>query len=71
MIPKTREYSVGYIIEFKSISTDANLEKTILLAKSQVQNKSYDAALLSAGVQPERIRQLAVVLQGKRVIVRE
>lgn len=71
MIPKTREYSVGYIIEFKSISTDANLEKIILLAKSQVQNKMYDAALLSAGVQPERIRQLAVVLQGKRVIVRE
>lgn len=71
MIPKTRRYETGYVFEFKSIKPDEDIEKMAQEALLQIQEKQYDASVISAGIFQGRVRRLAVVLQGKRVIVRE
>ncbi|MCK5802169.1 MAG: hypothetical protein KAI66_05025 [Lentisphaeria bacterium] len=36
-----------------------------------IEGKAYGTQLLEAGVQPDRIRKLAIVIQGKTVRVRQ
>ena len=70
MIPKTTQYPVGYVIEFKSIRSDENDERSTGKAHLQIQEKEYTISLLNAGVKPEFIQMFSVLLHGKRVVVR-
>jgi len=71
MIPKDERFPVAYVIEFKSVRADEDIEESAEKALFQVQKKHYDTALRSAGIHTTRIRRLAIVLQGKTVVVRE
>ncbi len=69
MRPKTGEYPLAFVIEFKSIAAAGDLEKSAAEALAQVEGKGYVAQLHEAGVAAERIRKLAIVVSGKRVKV--
>ncbi len=71
MIPKDERFPVAYVIEFKSVRPDEDIGDSAEKALLQVQKKHYDTALHSAGIHTTRIRRLAIVLQGKTVVVRE
>ncbi|MDX8549506.1 AAA family ATPase [Methanospirillum sp. J.3.6.1-F.2.7.3] len=71
MIPRTSEYPTGYVIEFKSLQPDEDMEKMAEVALRQIQEKRYGTPVISTGIRTDMIRHLAVILQGKRVIVRE
>ncbi|HOW04685.1 PD-(D/E)XK nuclease domain-containing protein, partial [Methanospirillum hungatei] len=71
MIPKTAGYPIGYVIEFKSIYPDDDMEKSAQEALTQIRERKYDASVLSGGTEPDNIRYLAIVLQGKNVMVKE
>lgn len=71
MIPKTGSYSIGYIIEFKSVKKEGDGVKAASDGLAQIQEKKYMAALLHAGVPMEKIVKLAVTLQGKKVTVKK
>jgi hypothetical protein len=71
MIPKTTKYPIGYVIEFKSISLKKDPNKSAGSALVQIQRKEYMAALHNAGVSLDQVRPLAIILQGKKVVVRE
>ena len=68
MIPRTRDYPIAYVIEFKT--TDGQQNKEIgSKALGQIRNQEYEAALSNAGVPDERTVRLAITLQGKEVRV--
>ena len=71
MIPKGTRFPVAYVFEFKSIQKDEDIEVSARHALDQIQEKRYDAQVTSAEINPRQVRRLAIVLQGKRVIVRE
>lgn len=71
MIPKTITYPVGYVFEFKSVPREEDIEVSARCALDQIQDKQYDTQIASAGIDIQHVRRLAVILQGKRVIVRE
>jgi len=71
MIPKTGTYSIGYIIECKSVKKEGDGEKAAADGLAQIREKEYMAALVNAGVPLEKIVKLAVTLQGKRVTVKK
>lgn len=71
MIPKGTRYTTAYVIEFKSISREEDIEASARQALDQIREKQYDTQATSAGINPQQVRRLAIVVQGKRVIVRE
>lgn len=71
MIPKTARYPTGYVIEFKSIYPYDDIENSAQEALTQIRERKYDVSVISEGKEPDIIRHLAVVLQGKRVMVKE
>lgn len=71
MIPKTSRYQTGYIIEFKSIGLEENIEEACTRALTQIHKNVYHAAFHNAGIPPQQVRSLAIILQGKRIFVRE
>ena len=68
MIPRTRDYPVAYIIEFKTREEQSDVEKTAD-PLAQIRKKEYEAALTNVGIPEERIVRLGIVLQGKKVRV--
>ncbi len=71
MIPKGTRFPVAYVFEFKSIHKDEDIEASARHALDQILEKQYEAQVTSAGINPQLVRRLAIVLQGKRIIVRE
>ena len=71
MIPKTGRYPTGYIIEFKSIGQKEDIKQACSRALAQIHEKTYSAAVYNAGIPKDRVRSLAIILQGKRVLVGE
>ncbi|ABD40870.1 protein of unknown function DUF1703 [Methanospirillum hungatei JF-1] len=71
MIPKTTRYQTGYVIEFKSIYPNDDIEKSAQEALTQIRERKYDSSFISGGIEPNIIRYLAVVVQGKSVMVKE
>ena len=69
MIPKTKDYPLGFVIEFKSIDKEKDLNNAAEAALVQIDEKAYDSQLINAGVDPENIRKMAIVIQGKNVKV--
>ena len=68
MIPRTRDYPVAYVIEFKTTDTKHGKKKGSD-ALAQIRKKEYESALVNAGVSEDKITRLAIVLQGKEVRV--
>jgi len=71
MIPKTPRYPTAYVLEFKSIGQKEDPKQVCLRALAQIRETLYSSAVYNAGVPPEQVRSLAIILQGKRVMVGE
>jgi hypothetical protein len=68
MIPRTRDYPIAYIIEFKTTDGQRNTEISSK-ALGQIKKQEYEAALSNAGIPDDLIVRLAIILQGKEVRV--
>jgi len=70
IIPKNKE-QLGYVIEFKKVSTydQETVETAVAKAFAQIEAKAYEAELRGRGV--KTIRKLAIVFEGKKVWVKE
>ncbi len=69
MIPRKSHQFFAYIIEFKTTDIKTDKEKTTQDAIEQIREKEYISAILNAGIKPDKIIKLAIILQGKKVIV--
>ncbi len=69
MIPKTSDFPLGFVIEFKAVGDAGDLDAAVSAALEQIEEKAYASRLLEADVAPENIRKLAVVVRGKDVRV--
>ena len=69
MVPKTKDFPLGFVIEFKSLDAGADFDAAESAAFAQIEEKKYTSRLLEAGVVPANIRKLAVLVQGKNVRV--
>lgn len=69
MIPKTKEYPLAFIIEFKSLKDNEDLKQHAEDALAQIEEKNYQAQLLAAGITQDNIRKLGIAVKGKHVTV--
>lgn len=69
--PVDKERDCAYIIEFKvhKPSKEKNLAETVVNALKQIEEKQYEAELLSAGFVPEQIRRYGFAFQGKECLI--
>ena len=70
LLPRTEDYPLGYVIEFKSVPIDQDPEEAVDGDLQQIENLSYTAQIQEAGVAEEDIRHVAIVVAGKRLCVR-
>jgi len=68
--PRGEHFPLAFVIEFKSLPADRDLEQAVADALAQIEAKQYTGRLLEAGVPVEKILKLAVVVSGRRVRVR-
>lgn len=70
MIPKRTEDD-AIIMEFKvrEPEDERTLEETVKAALLQIEEKKYDAELLTLGVERERIRHYGFAFEGKKVLI--
>jgi hypothetical protein len=66
MIPKTKKYQAGYIIEFKSIPDTTDAREMADDALRQIRRKEYETALVNAGVSQDTIRRLGYCTSGEK-----
>jgi len=69
MVPKTADFPLGFVIEFKALAEGGDPDAAVAAAFEQIEAKNYAARLREAGTAPENIRKLAVVVRGKDVRV--
>lgn len=73
MIPKNKNNpkTPAIVIEFKvqNKNKEPNLEDSVNSALQQIQNKNYDADLISDGVNPDWIRHYGFAFSGKNVLI--
>lgn len=69
--PRSKD-GAGMIIEFKvrNPKREKSLEETAKNALKQISEKKYVSRLLEAGVEKEKIRKIAIVFEGKEVLVK-
>lgn len=69
MIPK-KENLPAIIMEFKvRWAKEKDLNETVQMALQQIEEKNYDAELLSLGIAKERIRHYGFAFEGKNVLI--
>lgn len=69
MIPK-KENLPAIIMEFKvRRAKEKDLNGTVQMALQQIEEKNYDAELLSLGIAKERIRHYGFAFEGKNVLI--
>ena len=69
MIPK-KENLPAIIMEFKvRRAKEKDLNETVQMALQQIEEKNYDAELLSLGIAKERIRHYGFAFEGKKVLI--
>ena len=69
LLPRTAEFPVGYVIEFKSVSTGSEPETETEAALQQIEDRDYVSQLREAGVKEENLRRMAIVVAGKKIAV--
>lgn len=69
--PVNRKEDNSYIIEFKVFKPkrEKNLEETVKNALAQIEEKKYEAKLISEGIPPEKIRKYGFAFQGKQCLI--
>ena len=69
MIPK-KENLPAVILEFKvRRAKEKDLEETVQMALQQIEEKNYDAELLTLGIPKEKIRHYVFAFEGKKVLI--
>lgn len=61
----------AYVIEFKvhDCEDEKDLQETVKKALKQIEDKNYDAALISRGVNKDRIFHYGFAFEGKKVLI--
>jgi hypothetical protein len=60
---------LGYIIEFKKVRRNETVESAVESALKQIDERKYETELIERGI--KTYKKLAVVFNGKDVIIRE
>ena len=74
LIPKNNDKKYNaIIIEFKVFDScdESTLEDTAKSALRQIEEKDYDAELVSIGIPKEQIRHYGFAFEGKKVLIME
>ncbi len=71
LTPKDRKQDCAYIIEFKvhKPRKEKDLEETLANALLQIEEKQYEAELISQGFVPEQICKYGFAFQGKECLI--
>ena len=69
--PVKPEGDDAIIIEFKVFNPrkEKSLEETLTSALTQIEEKQYEATLISRGIPKEKIRKYGFVFEGKNVLI--
>lgn len=69
--PADRKRDCAYIIEFKVYKSykEKTLEETLANAHAQIEEKQYEAALISEGYAPGQIRKYGFAFKGKECLI--
>ena len=68
--PKDKK-DIAYIFEFKvhNPKKEVSLEDTVMVAKKQIEEKQYEAVLVTKGIPPEHIKKYGFAFMGKTVLI--
>ena len=68
--PKIQEKD-AFILEFKvhDPEDERDLKETVKAALQQIEEKKYEAVLVSKGIPTERIRKYGFAFEGKKVLI--
>ena len=72
MIEPLDKTGKAFIIEFKVLDPDEDektLEDTLVNARAQIEEKQYEAELISAGFLPDQIRKYGFAFRGKECLI--
>ena len=72
MIEPLNKTKKAYILEFKVLDSDEDeetLEDTLANAHAQIEEKQYEAELISSGYLPEQIRKYGFAFRGKECLI--
>lgn len=71
LTPADKDKDCAYIIEFKVHKPlkEKDLAETVANALNQIEEKQYEAELLSAGFAPEQIRKYGFGFKGKECLI--
>lgn len=72
MIEPLDKTEKAFIIEFKVLDPDEDektLEDTLVNARAQIEEKQYEAELISAGFLPDQIRKYGFAFRGKECLI--
>ena len=72
MIEPLDKTKKAYILEFKVLDSDEDeetLEDTLANAHAQIEEKQYEAELISSGYLPEQIRKYGFAFRGKECLI--
>ena len=73
LIPRDYNEGNAIVLEFKVLDSESEetLEDTARSALKQIEEKNYDAELISRGISRERIRHYGFAFEGKKVLIME
>ena len=69
--PKKPAQDDAFILEFKVFNPrkEENLSDAVASALAQIEEKQYEAELVSRGISPEKIRKYGFAFEGKKVLI--